>query len=79
MRQRFRGSLRVIPEVGPPAGADDLAQVEDQAEVAGDSGARVEQVVRVTRAVDGLSFDVVPGRVTGFLGPNGAGSRRRCG
>ncbi|HEY7048252.1 MAG TPA: ATP-binding cassette domain-containing protein [Jatrophihabitantaceae bacterium] len=24
-------------------------------------------------AVDGLSFDVVPGRVTGFLGPNGAG------
>ncbi|HEV7193305.1 MAG TPA: ATP-binding cassette domain-containing protein [Jatrophihabitantaceae bacterium] len=26
-----------------------------------------------TRAVDGLSFDVLPGRVTGFLGPNGAG------
>ena len=25
------------------------------------------------RAVDDLSFDVVPGRVTGFLGPNGAG------
>ncbi len=25
------------------------------------------------RAVDGLSFDVRPGRVTGFLGPNGAG------
>ena len=24
-------------------------------------------------AVDGLSFDVGPGRVTGFLGPNGAG------
>ncbi len=24
-------------------------------------------------AVDGLSFDVQPGRVTGFLGPNGAG------
>jgi ABC-2 type transport system ATP-binding protein len=24
-------------------------------------------------AVDGLSFDVVPGKVTGFLGPNGAG------
>jgi ABC-2 type transport system ATP-binding protein len=24
-------------------------------------------------AVDGLSFDVPPGRVTGFLGPNGAG------
>jgi ABC-2 type transport system ATP-binding protein len=24
-------------------------------------------------AVDGLSFDVMPGRVTGFLGPNGAG------
>jgi ABC-2 type transport system ATP-binding protein len=26
-----------------------------------------------TLAVDGLSFDVRPGRVTGFLGPNGAG------
>jgi ABC-2 type transport system ATP-binding protein len=26
-----------------------------------------------TRAVDDLSFDVLPGRVTGFLGPNGAG------
>ncbi|MFI5084197.1 MAG: ATP-binding cassette domain-containing protein, partial [Streptosporangiales bacterium] len=24
-------------------------------------------------AVDNLSFDVVPGKVTGFLGPNGAG------
>jgi ABC-2 type transport system ATP-binding protein len=26
-----------------------------------------------TLAVDGLSFQVLPGRVTGFLGPNGAG------
>jgi len=26
-----------------------------------------------TTAVDDLSFDVRPGRVTGFLGPNGAG------
>jgi ABC-2 type transport system ATP-binding protein len=26
-----------------------------------------------TLAVDSLSFDVLPGRVTGFLGPNGAG------
>ena len=26
-----------------------------------------------TQAVDDLSFDVAPGRVTGFLGPNGAG------
>jgi ABC-2 type transport system ATP-binding protein len=26
-----------------------------------------------TTAVSGLSFDVMPGRVTGFLGPNGAG------
>jgi ABC-2 type transport system ATP-binding protein len=25
------------------------------------------------RAVDGLSFSVRPGAVTGFLGPNGAG------
>src|SRR5215471_12533804 len=28
---------------------------------------------RTLTAVDGLSFDVGPGRVTGFLGPNGAG------
>ncbi|AYF73806.1 ATP-binding cassette domain-containing protein [Nocardia yunnanensis] len=26
-----------------------------------------------TRAVDDVTFDVLPGRVTGFLGPNGAG------
>ena len=26
-----------------------------------------------TLAVDDLSFDVEPGKVTGFLGPNGAG------
>ena len=26
-----------------------------------------------TTAVSGLSFDVMPGKVTGFLGPNGAG------
>ena len=24
-------------------------------------------------AVDGLTFDIEPGKVTGFLGPNGAG------
>jgi ABC-2 type transport system ATP-binding protein len=28
---------------------------------------------RSTLAVDDLSFDILPGRVTGFLGPNGAG------
>ena len=28
---------------------------------------------RTVTAVDGLSFEVEPGRVTGFLGPNGAG------
>ena len=28
---------------------------------------------RTTLAVDDLSFDILPGRVTGFLGPNGAG------
>jgi len=27
-----------------------------------------------TVAVDGLTFDVAAGRVTGFLGPNGAGN-----
>src|ERR1700722_9590531 len=31
---------------------------------------------RGVRAVDDLSFTVEPGRVTGFLGPNGAGEAR---
>ncbi|MFD7296293.1 ABC transporter ATP-binding protein [Streptomyces sp. NPDC059897] len=31
------------------------------------------KVYGATRAVDGLTFQVGPGRVTGFLGPNGAG------
>ena len=29
-------------------------------------------------AVNGLSFEVAPGRVTGFLGPNGAGKSTTC-
>jgi ABC-2 type transport system ATP-binding protein len=32
-----------------------------------------------TLAVDGLSFTVRPGLVTGFLGPNGAGKTTPCG
>ena len=34
---------------------------------------------RKITAVDGLSFEVGPGRVTGFLGPNGAGRPPACG
>ncbi|MER5929156.1 ATP-binding cassette domain-containing protein [Streptomyces sp. NPDC002054] len=34
---------------------------------------RLTKEYGTTRAVDHLSFDVLPGRVTGFLGPNGAG------
>src|SRR5690242_5795356 len=43
-----------------------------------DRGARIE-IRELTKnfgsftAVDRLSFDVEPGRITGFLGPNGAG------
>ena len=42
------------------------------------SGARIEIRGLTKRfghfvAVDDLSFDVEPGRITGFLGPNGAG------
>jgi ABC-2 type transport system ATP-binding protein len=36
----------------------------------------VESLTKVygrVRAVDGISFDIGPGKVTGFLGPNGAG------
>lgn len=32
---------------------------------------------RTRTAVDGLTVQVLPGRVTGFLGPNGPGSRPR--
>lgn len=41
-----------------------------------DAVVRVEHLSKVfgtVRAVDDLSFEVGPGRVTGFLGPNGAG------
>jgi ABC-2 type transport system ATP-binding protein len=31
------------------------------------------KIYGTTTAVDGLSFEVAPGKVTGFLGPNGAG------
>ncbi|MEU6863988.1 ATP-binding cassette domain-containing protein [Streptomyces sp. NPDC046876] len=34
---------------------------------------RLTKEYGTTKAVDDLSFDVLPGRVTGFLGPNGAG------
>ncbi|MFD0662238.1 hypothetical protein [Thermocatellispora tengchongensis] len=30
-------------------------------------------------ALDGMSFTVTPGRVTGLVGPGGAGSPPRCG
>ena len=29
-------------------------------------------------ALDGATFTARPGRIVGFLGPNGAGRRRRC-
>ena len=37
---------------------------------------RIEELTKTygsVRAVDGVTFDVEPGKVTGFLGPNGAG------
>src|SRR6516165_9873579 len=34
---------------------------------------RLTKRYRTVTAVDDLSFDVAPGRVTGFLGPNGSG------
>jgi len=33
---------------------------------------------RSTPAMDNLSFDVRPGMVTGFLGPNGTGTAATC-
>ena len=33
----------------------------------------LERTYGVVRALDGMSFTVRPGAVTGFLGPNGAG------
>jgi ABC-type transporter Mla maintaining outer membrane lipid asymmetry ATPase subunit MlaF len=48
-------------------------------------GARLIEASGLTKrygekvAVRDLTFTVRPGVVTGFLGPNGSGSRRRCG
>lgn len=43
----------------------------------GGTGLRIEGLTKEfhkgVKAVDDLSFDVLPGRVTGFLGPNGSG------
>jgi len=44
--------------------------------VAGDAAIRVEDLAfsyGETLAVDGVSFEVLPGEILGFLGPNGAG------
>jgi len=32
-----------------------------------------------TLALDGMTFTVSPGQVTGFIGPNGRGNPPRCG
>ncbi len=39
--------------------------------------ANLSKVYGSVTAVDGLSFTVHPGHVTGFLGPNGAGKTCR--
>jgi ABC-2 type transport system ATP-binding protein len=31
------------------------------------------------QALDGMTFTVSPGQVTGFVGPNGAGNQPPCG
>jgi ABC-2 type transport system ATP-binding protein len=45
-----------------------MAEVSGRIEISG-----LSKTFGTTRAVDGLSFAVEPGSVTGFLGPNGAG------
>ncbi len=55
------------PDAGPPRPATDgVVRVEHLTKTFGTGPGAV-------RAVDDLSFEVRPGRVTGFLGPNGAG------
>jgi ABC-2 type transport system ATP-binding protein len=61
----------VLPEPSPPPEGGGLPPLPsgDATIVVSDLTKRYGEII----AVDGLSFEVSPGRVTGFLGPNGAG------
>ena len=68
------------PDAGPPAPARSALPLAAQLDrvLQGDRALMIEVDRLVKRfgavtAVDGLSFTVRPGHVTGFLGPNGAG------
>ena len=52
------------------------AQTRSSQAHAGDGVVQVDHISKrfgAVQAVDDLSFEVGPGKVTGFLGPNGAG------
>jgi ABC-2 type transport system ATP-binding protein len=68
-----------LPSSSPEASilVQDLRKIYRVPEREAGFGASLRSLVRRTfrdvRAVDGLSFSVLPGEVVGFLGPNGAG------
>jgi ABC-2 type transport system ATP-binding protein len=68
-------ALPRVPSVsGPPAPLPRVPGVTGPRADGGTIGVRsLSKHYGAKVAVDGLSFDVLPGRVTGFLGPNGAG------
>ena len=74
--------LEDVDDVVTVAGAGSAAPVRAGAATA----AEVEALVKhyrsrtgVVEAVRGVDLTVAAGEVFGFLGPNGAASRRRCG
>jgi ABC-2 type transport system ATP-binding protein len=66
-----------VPSPTPTVQVSDLCKTYSVSERDPGLGAALRSLVRrkfkAVKAVDAISFNMVPGEVVGFLGPNGAG------